>query len=474
MAGINIIDGFNVNASSPVDYRIVASNSTDRDAIFYKYDGLKVFQLTDRRTYTYNSISATWSTDIVGTGNTLAMFGASGSSLINSVVSQSVSGVNSTLTVSGVNTTLMSTGTVSIIGSAGLFNLVSLFPLVITYTRGGNVRLIGGSAFNASYSGHAYVCGGGPSGNVYIGYDGASFIGKIGIKTSTFDAGIDYQIAPTTAFNSFVRFKQYTETTANAYFYNSTTSLTSSAYIRSTNNYSTHLVPDYTWYNNDQVGIFHPAANTMGFSIAGATAAVINANRQIEINRSTVALPSLAISGDLNTGITQLTSDGGDTLALVVGGATKIKLHTFELSATIHNTSGATGSNLNPAIGSGTYIPVVSSTANIDATSVGAFQWSRVGNVVTVSGQVDITPTATSTTTSLLLSLPVGSAMASFGRLAGCATSIDAFTTAPTNIAAAVYAETSKARVKFSSTTTTMWSWFVHYTYCVVDESLLF
>ena len=43
----------------------------------------------------------------------------------------------------------------------------------------------------------------------------------------------------------------------------------SKAYIRANNGYSTATTPDYTWWYNDQCGIYHPAGNTIGFSASG-------------------------------------------------------------------------------------------------------------------------------------------------------------------------------------------------------------
>lgn len=472
MAGINIIDGFKVNASAPVDYRIIASNSTDRDAISYKYDGLKVFLLNDRKTYTYNTTTATWSTDMSGTGNTLAMFGASGSNMVNSIVSQSVSGVNATLTISSPNTTILSTGTTSVVGALGGF-ILTLFPFSITYLKAGNVKLIGGQAFGSGYSGDVFISGGLPNGNTYLGYDGTNFVGKIGVKTNVFDTGIDYQIAPSTAYNNFVRFKQYTETTNNAFFYNNTISLTSSAFIRSTNAYSSPLTPDYTWYNNDQVGMYHPAANTIGFSIAGATAAVINSNKQVEINKITgSSLPSLAISGDLNTGISQINSLGADTISIIAGGIAKLTARTYELSASIHNTSGATGNHLNPSVGSGAYSPALSNSVNIASSFIGAFQWLRVGNVITVSGSIDITPTANATVTSVEIALPAPTVVVGAGAIAGAASSLNGSLN-PTGIIGSISAVPNvRAKLAFVSGSTTNWTWLIHFTYLVADQSL--
>jgi len=55
---IQIIDGFKLNLSSPIDDRIVASGSTARDNISYKYLGLRVFDLYDNIPYVWrNGIS---------------------------------------------------------------------------------------------------------------------------------------------------------------------------------------------------------------------------------------------------------------------------------------------------------------------------------------------------------------------------------------------------------------------------------
>jgi hypothetical protein len=55
---IQIIDGFKLNLSSPIDDRIVASGSTARDNISYKYLGLRVFDLYDNVPYVWrNGIS---------------------------------------------------------------------------------------------------------------------------------------------------------------------------------------------------------------------------------------------------------------------------------------------------------------------------------------------------------------------------------------------------------------------------------
>lgn len=73
-------------------------------------------------------------------------------------------------------------------------------------------------------------------------------------------------------------------------------------------------------------------------------------------------------------------------------------------------TTGGTGGSGSPAIVSGTYSPTnVGSNTNISALGFSTACWCRVGNVVTVSGSVNITPTAATTFTEFSISLPVAS-----------------------------------------------------------------
>jgi hypothetical protein len=54
-----------------------------------------------------------------------------------------------------------------------------------------------------------------------------------------------------------------------ATFTNSNAIPTSAAYIRARDTYSSATTPDYTWYNNDQTGFFHPGQNLIGVTVGG-------------------------------------------------------------------------------------------------------------------------------------------------------------------------------------------------------------
>ena len=73
----------------------------------------------------------------------------------------------------------------------------------------------------------------------------------------------------------------------NSVFTATSSSITSAAYIRGLNTYSTATTPDYTWYNNDQTGIFHPVANNLGFTIAGNEKMRIISNGNVGIGTTT-------------------------------------------------------------------------------------------------------------------------------------------------------------------------------------------
>lgn len=73
-------------------------------------------------------------------------------------------------------------------------------------------------------------------------------------------------------------------------------------------------------------------------------------------------------------------------------------------------------------LAAGTYTPTLFNTTNVASSTAYLCHYSRVGNVVTVSGRVDVTPTAAaSTSTSLGISLPIASNFASSVECTGTA-----------------------------------------------------
>lgn len=78
-----------------------------------------------------------------------------------------------------------------------------------------------------------------------------------------------------------------------------------------------------------------------------------------------------------------------------------------------NNASGCGAGSTTPEICSGTYTPTLTNGTNVAASTAYPSFYQRVGNVVTVSYQVDVDPTSASTQTNLGISLPIASNFAS-------------------------------------------------------------
>jgi hypothetical protein len=73
----------------------------------------------------------------------------------------------------------------------------------------------------------------------------------------------------------------------------------SSAYIRSANAFSSATLPDYTWWQNDQCGLFHPAVNVIGFTINGTERMRLDASGNLSVNNSAI-IGNATIIGKFN------------------------------------------------------------------------------------------------------------------------------------------------------------------------------
>lgn len=87
----------------------------------------------------------------------------------------------------------------------------------------------------------------------------------------------------------------------NALFSNISTPPTSSAFIRGNSVYSTALTPEYTWWNNDQTGLFHPNVNIIGFTTGGTEKMRIAANGNIGIG-TIIPAEKLHVAGNIKLG----------------------------------------------------------------------------------------------------------------------------------------------------------------------------
>ncbi len=141
-------------------------------------------------------------------------------------------------------------------------------------------------------------------------------------------------------------------------------------------------------------------SGTLPDAVFPATLPVINGSAVTNLNASALAsgtIPDARIPNPLPA----------------VSGAALTSLNASALaSGTVAN------ARLPETLLSGTYTPTLTNVANLDASTAYSCQYLRVGSVVTVSGRVDVDPTA-AVATQLGISLPVASNLANANECAG-------------------------------------------------------
>lgn len=259
---INISEQFIVNVALPVDSRIVASNSNDRDAIVYKYDGLRVFLQDDRKTYVWNESSSTWTlAELSGSGESNYIARWSSSLGLTASPLYAVNGVSNVSGKVGINTNSPASE-FQINGDGG-----SSQPFVVQKDNG---TMIAHNWYNDGNDQFFNIVAG--SGAVKFRSNGEIWIltrngGASAINSSD---GVYTNAAAVFRSDSISLTKVTTFNIGN--------SPVSSARIRATNSFSSAITPDYTWFGNDNTGFFHPSNNVIGITIGGSRRAIINSN----------------------------------------------------------------------------------------------------------------------------------------------------------------------------------------------------
>lgn len=129
--------------------------------------------------------------------------------------------------------------------------------------------------------------------------------------------------------------------------------------------------------------------------------------------------------------------------------------------------NGTSRDDLTPSgtITSGTYTPTLTNASNLDGSTAYLCQYLRVGNSVTVSGKVDVDPTAPGASTTLAISLPIASNFGSTGDCGGTASS-----STISGIAAAIRADNTNdvAKLQFIATDVTNSTLWFSFTYRII------
>lgn len=115
-------------------------------------------------------------------------------------------------------------------------------------------------------------------------------------------------------------------------------------------------------------------------------------------------------------------------------------------------------------IASGTYTPTLTNTTNVAASTAFVCQYMRVGNVVTVSGQVQIDTTSAAATL-LEMSLPIASDFITASQCGGTAANLNAAAQESAGIQGVTANDT--AGFNFLAIATANQNWFFSFTYLI-------
>lgn len=117
---------------------------------------------------------------------------------------------------------------------------------------------------------------------------------------------------------------------------------------------------------------------------------------------------------------------------------------------------------------SGTYTPTLTNTTNIDSSTAFELHYSRVGNVVTVSGRVDINATVAATDTILRLTLPISSNFTASGDCGGAGACISTGSFGLGGIAIVANATTDEAEFRLRPSTALGLAYNFSFTYRIL------
>lgn len=175
---------------------------------------------------------------------------------------------------------------------------------------------------------------------------------------------------------------------------------------------------------NNRLGIGTASPSTNG----ALTVSSAGASNYITVNAGSVS----SLIGTDSNGLV-LSSLGSNNLLLQTSGTERIRINSTGLT-TLASGSGLSVSATavtSPAAGdgnvfSGTYTPSLTNTTNIGSSTATTCQYMRVGNTVTVSGQVTVDATTAGAQTVLRMSLPIASNFSLSAQLGGAGASITA------------------------------------------------
>jgi hypothetical protein len=345
---IEIIDGFKVSSAVPVDNRIVASGSTARNAIPYKYNGLRVYDTFDSIPYVW--LNNTWKKENETSLSVAPNITPGYTSTSNYKVGQVLKVFNDQklLTNSNMYEVEFLTNTGQISGRTIAINHISggiNTPASVSSTA----RLdVNGSIKATSFEG---------SGANITNIDPANFNtttnkinisqiqpGTVGFILQTTSTGLDW-VSLATAYQPSALTATLEVNSSNVHYltfvpaiqggtlhtYNTSDSSGDKVFgvVPSTGqivvkNDNTPSTPAYSFKGESNTGIYRSSAGSMAFSILGNKKVEIDTNG-IKISQGDATNPGISFIGGNNYGFYKSTT-GSNRIGIVVSSAEMIRI----------------------------------------------------------------------------------------------------------------------------------------------------
>ena len=273
---MQIIDGFTVNAAQPIDDRLVTSGTASRNAIVYKYNGLRVYDIVANQPYVWNG--TIWTSEnsstvtITGTTTTSYIPIFEGNSQItNSLISQVTVGVGKYVNIATGNYTQHALKVVGVVEATGFRGLGTDITNILGSHITGPIAVSKLAPKDSPTAGEIYILKSGTATPEWMTLSSipanslpasAPVLDKDSLDTTL--EGPLYVSFGTTAG----KYKYYQTTSGDAFkFVPKTTAGVEGAQLQIPS--GTEAIPSIAFSNNRNTGIYRPGFNVLGLSVAG-------------------------------------------------------------------------------------------------------------------------------------------------------------------------------------------------------------
>ena len=346
---IEIIDGFKVSSAVPVDNRIVASGSTARDAITYKYEGLRVFDTSDSIPYVW--VNNSWNKEnksalnvapavTPGYGSSPTSNGSSTLGQILKVYNQYNLLTNSNMFEVEFKDSLGNlTGKTIAINHGDSYNVSSSSKLDVHGNikassfegSGANIKEIDPANFNTSTNKiQTNQISPGASGFILQTVDDGSGILSPQWKNPTSIISPESVKTTIETGSSIINYLTFVPATSggNLLVYKNTPTqaigvipFTGQVVVKSDNS---PTIPPYSFVGETNTGIYRSAAGSLAISILGNKKIEIDTNG-LKVNAGNAANPGISFIGANNYGFYQTTT-GNNRIGIIVNSAEVIRI----------------------------------------------------------------------------------------------------------------------------------------------------